>query len=231
MHGPGSWPDSEWAGALNRLSAAWRAGRVPGHLFNGTRARHLPAIAARGFRGSDGLAWCADPLRPERSGDMVHLGTPDVAAWYMHDTATGSGEGPGLVAVDLEGWMASRSRPSALMVDANSHAFPAFEALGAASADEVRSMMAEGETDWEAGLAFTGAVAPDAPRVPPGFLRCLGTPAELDAFTAGAASLPDGGPVHLGIARAWAANPWAAAGWSFDAAALGRAVPSPAPAR
>lgn len=215
-----AWPGDDWADALDALSAAWRGGRVPGWLFNGTQARHGAAIAEQGMRSTEGEA----SVRGDgdiAAIDVVHLGTPELAAWYMHDTATGSGRAPALVAIDLVGWAAAQAaRPLCPLVDENSIHFPALSAIGARSADAVRARLG-GAPGWERALAVTGAVALDEPRVPPKHLRVIRTPRQLAGFLRQVAARPAEGRIAAALERVAASQPWMAEGWRFSAQRLG----------
>ena len=218
------WPGRAWAEALDALSRSWRAGTLPGVLFNGTRAARVPSILRHGFRASEGDA-------ADEDGDVlfhaVHLGTPEIAAWYMHDTATGSGAVPALVAVDVAGWeaacLAAGKPPPRFLADRNSAEYPALSALGARHRADVLARLGSDAPGWRASLAVAGAVAVDVDEVPPAFLRALRTPHQVEAFARDGWERPAaGGSLSAGIDEARGGQPWAAGGWRFSAAALGR---------
>lgn len=214
------WPTEDWADALDALSAAWRAGQVPGWLFNGTQARHASAIARHGMRSTEGAGSALGDGKVCAT-DVVHLGTPEIAAWYMHDTATGSGQAPALVAIDLAGWARARATsPLRPLVDENSIEFPVLSAIGAKTTADVQERL--GPTPgWCQALAVTGAVVLDEPRVPPEHLHVVQTPKQLLAFLRQAVANPADGPIVAALTQVARAQPWRQQGWQFSARKLG----------
>ena len=217
----GNWPSAAWADALDALSAAWRAGDLPGWLFNGTRASNAAAIARIGMLATEGAA------SPAGDGgcvafELVHLGTPEVAAWYMHDTAVNSGRAPALVAVDVSGWLRSRGRRRPIpLVDENSIEAPALSAIGARSADDVRRRLGP-SPGWKMALAITGTVCFDEPSLPPDHLRVLRTPAHLMSYLRRESGRSGDCTFAEAVAMAASAHPWEAEGWRFRARSLGQ---------
>lgn len=215
------WPTEEWADALNDLSAAWRDGGMAGWLFNGTRARNATPIALGGMRSTDGFATKSvggDAV----SFNVVHLGTPEVAAFYMRDAVQGSAI-PALVAVDVGAWARARSgsgSPLSFLVDENSIEFPVLPALGARTRDDVRSRLAVGD-GWERALAVTGAVALDESIIPVEFLRIIRRPSQIAALIAKSTRSAQDHEVVERLTGAAAEQPWMAAGWRFEARKLG----------
>lgn len=222
MDNTSRWPDDEWADALDDLTDAWRSGRMIGWLFNGTRACNLTSIRVHGFQASDGAA--GTTARDLSSSAMViHLGTPEIAAWYMHDCKVNSGRAPGLVAVDLDSWVAATGEYAPIpLVDLNSVEMPALSALGARTFKDVHTRVADCD-GWETALAVTGAVAIDEDVVPPKFLTVLRTPASLRRFVEQRSSEPrQGGRIGQAIHAAAGRQPWIAEGWRFSSRNLGK---------
>jgi hypothetical protein len=187
LHDLDAWPDDDWVHALNALSQAWRAGEVPGFLFNGTRDHRLDAIMIEGFQCSDGAAWpfLGGPHASMQS-DVVHLGTPEVAAWYMADTAQGSEQLPCLVAVDMEAFLASKAPLGLvrLLADGNSFDWPPLTALGASTIEEVQSHADDAPFGWQRSLAVLGALCINVECIPVAYLTAVRTPEQLQDFIA-----------------------------------------------
>lgn len=218
------WPDASWAAALDALSAAWRAGLLSRWLFNGTPARHGTSIVRNGMQSTEGSASVTGD-GDICAMDLVHLGSPEVAAWYMRDTAVESGVAPCLVAVDAVGWLASRDRnPPVPLADENSIDHPVLSALGSRTRADVRERLGD-SPGWERAFAVTGAVAFDEASVPPAHLVVIRTPSALMSLIGrenapAPRDLPPGS-FQAALLRAAAAQPWMREGWSFSSSRLG----------
>jgi len=134
--GCAGWPDPEWLDALDELSAIWRGGvpAVRRWLFHGTGLSAARSISRSGLRPTEGLAGPSAHGRDALARRFVHLATPEVAAWYMADTAVHREAAPALVAVDLSAWdkaaCAAGAPPLLPLADANSLWWPTLSALG-----------------------------------------------------------------------------------------------------
>jgi hypothetical protein len=197
---------------------AWRSGRLPGWLFNGTRARHAASIRKHGFVCSDGAA-------SVRGGgaitatSVVHLGAPEVAAYYMRDVVLHSEQACALVAADADRWLLACGRRPAPLVDVNSIDFPVLPVLGATDADDFRRRLGKSPR-WERALTVSGALAFDVPLIPAAYLKVISDPAQLQAFIRQAGATPSGSAFQVAVATAASAQPWMAEGWRFSAHAL-----------
>jgi hypothetical protein len=218
------WPPQEWADALDALSAAWRSGLLPGWLFNGTKAQNCESIRRHGMRATDGAASGRGDGHPGVRR-IVHLGTPEVAAWYMRETAVDSETDPALIAIDADGWLLARSQfPPVPLVDLNSVDYPVLTALGASSVADVRHRLGRSPAREDA-LAITGAVAFGEHLIPAAHIKAIRTPGQLATFLRRAERPPSWSAFQEAITRAANAQPWIAGGWRFSARALGNWPP------
>ncbi len=212
-----AWPNDEWVQALDDLSIAWHAGEVAGYLFNGSKMSNTWDIMNDGFFASNSYVFSGEGAGYEEFETAVHLATPDVAAWYMQDTAVMSEARPCLVAVDFEAYIAATA--TRVYVDGWASDCPVLTALGAPTEEAVSKMMGRHPT-WERGLSVTGSIGLAVDSIQPEFLKIISTPDQLKAFITEAAARPRDGFIQRKLMEASADHPWRSQGWRFSAAEL-----------